>query len=90
MPSHPGAAGADGAAVDLLRDVGLKTIAEAYLEIQAWGTPEQVVEKLRARREVIGDFHLNACFRFAGIPFDATRRSMELFAERVIPALRNE
>ena len=79
-----------GEAVDLLRDVGLEKVADMYVDVQAWGTPDQVVEKLRKRREIIGDFDFNGCFRFAGIPFDATLRSMELYAEHVIPALRND
>jgi alkanesulfonate monooxygenase SsuD/methylene tetrahydromethanopterin reductase-like flavin-dependent oxidoreductase (luciferase family) len=77
-----------GDTVDALRAIGLDTAAEAYVDVQAWGTPEMIVEKLRARREIIGDFWLNACFRFAGIPFDAAERSLRLFAEEVIPAFR--
>lgn len=77
-----------GDAVDALRTIGLDTAAEAYVGVQAYGTPEQIVEKLRERREIIGDFRLNACFRFAGIPFEAAERGMRLFAEEVIPALR--
>jgi alkanesulfonate monooxygenase SsuD/methylene tetrahydromethanopterin reductase-like flavin-dependent oxidoreductase (luciferase family) len=77
-----------GNAVDLLRDIGLDKMCEMYLDVQAWGTPDEVVDKLRARRELIGDFDLNCCFRFAGMPIDAAERSMRTFAEQVIPALR--
>ena len=58
------------------------------MDVQAFGTPDQIIEKLRQRREIIGDFWLNACFRFAGIPFEAAEQSMRLFAEKVMPALR--
>ena len=77
-----------GNAVDLLRDIGLDKMCEMYLDVQAWGTPDEVVDKLRARRELIGDFDLNCCFRFAGMPIDAAERSMRTFAEQVIPDLR--
>ena len=53
-----------------------------------WAEPAIVIEKLRYRREMIGDFCFNACFRFAGIPYEAAERSLRLFAEKVLPALR--
>jgi hypothetical protein len=59
-----------------------------YVDVQAWGTPDQIVEKLEARREVIGDFDLTCCFRYSGMPFEAARDSMTCFAEQVLPALR--
>jgi alkanesulfonate monooxygenase SsuD/methylene tetrahydromethanopterin reductase-like flavin-dependent oxidoreductase (luciferase family) len=77
-----------GESVDMLRDIGLESLAGVYVDVQAWGTPERIVAKLRQRRELIGDFVFNACFRFAGIPYEAAERSMRLFAEKVIPALR--
>lgn len=77
-----------GAAVDLLREVGLQPMLDNFLEVNAWGTPGQIVDRLRRRREVIGEFDLNACFRMAGIPFEDAVHGMHLFAREVIPALR--
>jgi alkanesulfonate monooxygenase SsuD/methylene tetrahydromethanopterin reductase-like flavin-dependent oxidoreductase (luciferase family) len=77
-----------GSAVDLLRAIGLERMCEMYLGVQAWGTPAQVLERLRARREVIGDFDLTACFRFAGLPIEDAERSMRTFAREVLPALK--
>jgi alkanesulfonate monooxygenase SsuD/methylene tetrahydromethanopterin reductase-like flavin-dependent oxidoreductase (luciferase family) len=77
-----------GSAVDLLRAIGLERMCEMYLGVQAWGTPAQVLERLLARREVIGDFDLTACFRFAGLPIEDAERSMRTFAREVLPALR--
>jgi hypothetical protein len=76
-----------GSAVDLLRDIGLDKLGEMYLEVQAWGTPDDVIGKLRARRELLGDFDLNGCFRYAGLELEAAERSMRTFAEHVVPAL---
>ncbi|HEU0171737.1 MAG TPA: LLM class flavin-dependent oxidoreductase [Acidimicrobiales bacterium] len=76
-----------GNAVDLLRAIGLERMCEMYLGVQAWGTPAQVLERLRARREVIGPFDLTACFRFAGLPIEDAERSMRTFASEVLPAL---
>ena len=40
-----------GAASEGLRAVGLENSAKIYGGIQAWGTPEQLIEKLRNRRD---------------------------------------
>ncbi len=77
-----------GSAVDTLREVGLEGMAEGYLAAQSWGTPEQILEKLAARREVVGDFDLLLAFRCSGIPIEDAEHSMRLFAEKVMPQLR--
>jgi len=75
-----------GETVDLLKAIGLEALAAMYVDVQAWGTPKQIIEKLRSRRDIIGEYRLNCCFRFAGIPFEAAERSMRVFAEEVMPA----
>jgi hypothetical protein len=77
-----------GSAVDLLRAIGLERMCDMYLDVQAWGTPDQVLERLRARQEVIGDFDLTACFRYAGLPLADAERSMRTFAADVLPTLQ--
>ncbi len=77
-----------GNAVDLLRDIGLDQMAEMYLGVQAWGTPAAILERLESRREIIGDFELTCCFRYAGLPFEDASRSMRTFASEVLPTLR--
>jgi alkanesulfonate monooxygenase SsuD/methylene tetrahydromethanopterin reductase-like flavin-dependent oxidoreductase (luciferase family) len=79
-----------GNAVDAVRAAGVESIAEMYLDVQAWGTPDQVLQKLEARRQVIGDFDLTCCFRYSGISFDDAKGSMTCFAENVIPVIRQQ
>lgn len=79
-----------GSAVDLLNAIGLDTMSDVYLGVQAWGTPDDVIDKLRDRRQHIGDFDLTCAFRYAGLPFEDAVGSMRTFAEKVIPALRGE
>jgi alkanesulfonate monooxygenase SsuD/methylene tetrahydromethanopterin reductase-like flavin-dependent oxidoreductase (luciferase family) len=79
-----------GSAVDLLRAIGLERMCEMYLDVQAWGTPAQVLERLRARREIIGDFDLTCCFRYAGLPLEDAERSLRTFAREVLPTLHAE
>jgi alkanesulfonate monooxygenase SsuD/methylene tetrahydromethanopterin reductase-like flavin-dependent oxidoreductase (luciferase family) len=76
-------------AVDLLRDIGLEPLCESYLSVQAYGTPERIIERLAARRALIGDFDLTACFRYAGLPFDDATQSMRTFAEAVLPVIKD-
>jgi alkanesulfonate monooxygenase SsuD/methylene tetrahydromethanopterin reductase-like flavin-dependent oxidoreductase (luciferase family) len=76
-----------GDAVELMRSLGLEAMCEMYLGVQAWGTPDQVTERLRARRDIIGEYDLTCCFRYAGLPFDDAARSMRTFAADVMPNL---
>jgi len=68
-----------------VRDVGEDKTTEAYIRANVWGTPEQIVQQLEARRELIGDFELAGCFSFASLPYDEVRTSMELFSREVLP-----
>ena len=77
-----------GQAVDAVRAAGVEHIADMYLEVQAWGTPDQIIEKLDARREIIGDFDLTCCFRYSGLDLADATGSMSCFAEHVLPVLK--
>jgi hypothetical protein len=76
-----------GTAVDLLRAIGLDQLCQMYLDVQAWGTPDDIVAKLEARHAILGDYDLTCCFRYAGLPFELAARSMRLFASDVLPRL---
>jgi alkanesulfonate monooxygenase SsuD/methylene tetrahydromethanopterin reductase-like flavin-dependent oxidoreductase (luciferase family) len=73
---------------EMMREIGLEALKEQYLGVQAWGDPAQVIDRLRARHELIGDFDLNMCFRHAGIPLEDAANGMKLFAEKVMPEFR--
>ena len=72
----------------MLRRVGATGFLEGFLAATCHGTPEQIIEKYRARRELLGDFEAAPAFRFGGIPFDEAKASVKLFAEEVIPELK--
>jgi alkanesulfonate monooxygenase SsuD/methylene tetrahydromethanopterin reductase-like flavin-dependent oxidoreductase (luciferase family) len=76
-----------GNMVDAMRAIGLEQLCEMYLGVNVWGTPEQICERLEARRAVIGDHDLTCCFRFAGLPYEQAEASMRLFAAEVLPAV---
>lgn len=77
-----------GEAVDMMRDIGLEAVADAYMDAQAWGTPEMILDKLSTWRGVIGDFDLIWGFRAAGIAFEDAQNSQRLIAEKVLPVIK--
>ncbi len=77
-----------GSASEAFRAVGLESSAKVYTGIQAWGTPEQLIEKLRHRRELLGDYDLSLIVHYGGMPVELAERSVRLFAERVLPELK--
>lgn len=76
------------AGADLIKSAGMEESQKTYIEAQNYGTPKQVIEKYRARRELVGDFNALLVFSCGGLPFDAAQNSLKLFAEQVMPELR--
>ena len=74
-------------AADAFKAVGLETAARTYCGVNIWGTPEQILEKLRWRRGLIGDFELNMISSYGGMPVEEAERSLRLFAAEVLPEL---
>ena len=62
---------------------------EGFLSATAHGTPEQVIERYRARYELLGSFEAAPAFRFGGVPFEEAEASMRLFAKEVLPELKS-
>jgi hypothetical protein len=57
--------------------------------MQLWGTPKQVVEKVRARQEVLGHpFDLCALFGVGGMAWDVLEDCIKLMGREVIPELK--
>ena len=76
-------------AAGALRRMGEAGFLNGFLDATALGTPAQVIEKYRARRDLIGPFEAAPAFRFGGIPFDEAEASMRLFAAEVMPELKS-
>ena len=75
-------------AAEVQRRVGEAGFLDGYLEATAHGTPDQILERYRARWDLIGPFEAAPAFRFGGIPFDEAVEGMKLFAEEVMPVLK--
>jgi len=76
-------------ASELFRQVGLEPAARGYCQVNTFGTPEQIVEKLRARRERIGEFELNAIVHYGGMSLAEAEASVRLLGEQVLPELHS-
>jgi len=77
------------AAAGALQRMGMSGFLDGFLDATAHGTPDQVIEKYRARWELLGPFEAAPAFRFGGIPFAEAEASMRLFAREVLPVLRS-
>ncbi len=77
-----------GDAATFLNTLGLDAAVDDYIAHQAWGTPQQILDKLDARRAVIGHYEWNSIVSYGGMPFPTVERSMRLIASDVLPELR--
>jgi len=74
-------------AAELFRQVGLDPALQTYVDVQCFGTPQQILEKLRWRRELIGDFELAMISWYGGMSLETAEGSIGLFAREVLPEL---
>jgi alkanesulfonate monooxygenase SsuD/methylene tetrahydromethanopterin reductase-like flavin-dependent oxidoreductase (luciferase family) len=75
-------------AATTLRENGMQGFIDGFMAATSWGTPDQVLETLRSRWDLLGPFELSTTFRFGGIPFASAERSLRLFAAEVLPVLK--
>ena len=73
---------------ELFAKVGIEVAAQTYVQVQTFGTPEQILEKLRWRRELMGDFELNMVSYYGGMGLDVAEKSLKLFSKEVLPELQ--
>jgi len=71
-----------------LRSTKQEALVDSYRESNIWGDPERILDKLRERRELLGDFVLAVSPSYGGMSFEDVRRSLRLFADRVMPEIK--
>jgi len=76
------------AGASAIKEIGIEAACEGFVQNQAWGTPDQIIEKWAARAEMTGDLRPAMAVSYAGMPFDLVRASLKLIGEKVAPALR--
>jgi alkanesulfonate monooxygenase SsuD/methylene tetrahydromethanopterin reductase-like flavin-dependent oxidoreductase (luciferase family) len=70
------------------RSTSQEALIESYLQANIWGDPARIIDKLRERRELLGDFILGVSPSFGGMSFDDVRRSLRCFVDRVMPEIK--
>lgn len=73
---------------EAISEIGIDGMAEFFMSLQTWGTPEMCYEKIKgvhARTDCCG---LTGVFSYAGMPHDMAVNNMSLFAREVMPELR--
>ena len=74
---------------EILRESGLAEAAKGFVEINTYGTPKQILEKLDARRQELGNFDLTVQVSYGGLTQENAEGSIRLFAEQVLPELQS-
>ena len=77
-----------GKFTDKIARYGDDSVRDFFLDLQVWGTPDQCYEKIMAIREKTGNDAYVGVFSYAGMPYEVAQASMSLFAEKVMPRLK--
>lgn len=73
---------------DNLLKAGPDAATEFFLGLQVWGTPEMCYDKIVSIADKAGADGFNGVFSYAGMPHDEAVRNATLFAETVMPRLK--
>ncbi|HEX4108782.1 MAG TPA: LLM class flavin-dependent oxidoreductase [Solirubrobacteraceae bacterium] len=76
----------DGA--DMLREVGREAAFDFFYSLQLKGSPEQIIETIKQRREAIGEYQQMVLMSFGGMDFSEVRASLKLLGDKVIPEFK--
>ncbi len=71
-----------------LKKMGKEGFLKGFMSATSWGTPDRILQRLEARRDLLGSFELATSFRFGGIPYEEAEASLRLFAKEVMPVVK--
>ena len=66
---------------------GRDKFARFLAELQVWGTPDEVADKLKDYQRMVGAAGIIGVFSYGGMPHDEAEQNMRLFADKVMPQL---
>jgi alkanesulfonate monooxygenase SsuD/methylene tetrahydromethanopterin reductase-like flavin-dependent oxidoreductase (luciferase family) len=67
---------------------GMQKMMDFYVDLQIWGTPDQVFDKVQTMRaNTLADGFMAVC-SYGGMPHDEANRNMQQFAKDVMPELK--
>jgi alkanesulfonate monooxygenase SsuD/methylene tetrahydromethanopterin reductase-like flavin-dependent oxidoreductase (luciferase family) len=67
---------------------GVDKFVDFLADLQVWGTPDQVFERMMEYREKIDCGGFIGAFSYGGMPHDLAKSNIRLFAEKVLPRLK--
>ena len=67
---------------------GMDSAAKDFASLMPFGTPAEVLEKLKFMQETIDNNGIMGNFSYAGMPFDEAERNIKCFATHVMPELK--
>ena len=71
-----------------IEQYGNQDVKDFFLDLQVWGTPDQCYEKIMKTRSRTGSESYIGAFSYGGMPYGEVEKSMKLFAEKVMPRLK--
>jgi len=78
-----------GTAADAISAMGLDKMAEMYAGVNTFGTPDEIVEKIRGQKEILGvDHDVLVIPKYGSMSQEEAEHSLALFAREVVPRLR--
>ncbi len=69
-------------------EVGVDGMAEFFMSLQVWGTPDQCLEKIKDIHARTDCSAFMGIFSYAGMPEEIANANIELFAKAVMPELK--
>ena len=73
---------------ETIESEGVDAMAEFFMDLQVWGTPEQCYEKIKDIHDRTDCCGFSGLFSYAGMAAIIARQNMELFAREVMPELK--
>jgi len=72
-----------------LNDAGMDAAGNALVDINTWGTPAQILDKLEARRRQLGECAPIVQVSYGGLTGAQSEKSLRRFAEKLLPELHS-
>ena len=67
---------------------GVDSFVNFLADLQVWGTPDQVVERITEYQKLTDCAGLICGFSYGGMPHDLAKQNMQTFAEKVLPRIK--
>jgi len=72
-----------------LNRIGADRAVEDYIQLMAWGTPQQVLDKFAKWKELIDMQGVMPNFHFGGMPYEEAERNLKCFTKHCMPELKS-